>query len=83
MSTEAKCHIFCEMVIIILQIIFHDPSVGVKKHIEETPIILKQLLEFFEWHNNRLSLVILTRRLIIRSTLHLRSDDNDPFITDT
>lgn len=33
MSTEAKCHIFCEMVIIILQIIFHDPSVGVKKHI--------------------------------------------------
>lgn len=47
--------------------------------------VTKQSQQPFKWQHNRLSMaaVILTQRLIMRSTLHLRSDDNDPFITDT
>lgn len=47
--------------------------------------VTKQSQQSFKWQHNRLSMaaVILTQRLIMKSTLHLKSDDNDPFITDT
>lgn len=46
--------------------------------------VTKQSQQSFKWQHNRLSMaaVILTQRLIMKSTLHLRSDDNDPFIID-